>query len=113
MALNGLGQTVGILNPMIRYLGPFVTVCNSWNQMWSYLADGVSEQTSLGNAQRALIMFANHQTNNVGAQGATAPANGYLNTPADQQAMLAAIGAANIEALFQSTFRAANEEGIA
>ena len=86
MALNGLTQTVGILDPTVKYLGPFVTVCNSWNMMWSNLADGVSEQTNFGNAQRALIMFGNHQTNNVGSQGATAPANGYLSTPADQAA---------------------------
>jgi hypothetical protein len=86
IALNGLTQTVGILGPMIRYLGPFVSVCNSWNMMWANLADGVSEQTNFGNAQRALIMFGNHQTGNVGSQGATAPANGYLNTPADQAA---------------------------
>jgi virulence factor Mce-like protein len=78
VALNGLTSTVGILNPTIRYLGPYVTVCNSWNYFWVELADLVSEQTSFGMAQRALIMFANHQTNNVGSQGATAPANGYL-----------------------------------
>jgi ABC-type transporter Mla subunit MlaD len=77
IALNGLTQTVGTLNPMIRYLGPYVTVCNNWNMFWTNLADLVSEQTSFGMAQRALIMFANHQTNNVGAQGATANANGY------------------------------------
>ena len=89
MSLNALASTVGILNPMIKYLGPFVTVCNGWNYFWTELADVVSEQTTLGNAQRALINFANHQTNNVGSAGATAPANGYLNTPADQAAKLA------------------------
>jgi hypothetical protein len=62
---------------MIRYLGPFVTVCNTWNYWWADLADTVSQPTSIGASQRALIMFANHHTNNVGAQGATAPANGY------------------------------------
>jgi hypothetical protein len=84
IAVNGLRQTVSTLNPVVRYLGPFVTVCNSWNYMWAELADVVSEGTTLGNAQRALIMFANHQTNNVGQQGATAPANGYTSSPADQ-----------------------------
>jgi virulence factor Mce-like protein len=76
-ALNGLTTTVGILNPMIKYLGPYVTVCNGWNMFWAELADVVSQPTSIGAAQRALLNFANHQTNNVGAQGATAPANGY------------------------------------
>jgi virulence factor Mce-like protein len=88
-ALNGLTTTVGILNPTIKYLGPYVTVCNGWNMFWAELADVVSQPTTIGTAQRALLNFANHQTNNVGAQGATAPANGYLNTPADQAAKAA------------------------
>ncbi len=77
IALNGLTQTVGTLNPMVRYLGPFVTVCNDWNYFWAELADLVSEQTSFGMAQRALIMFANHQATSVGTQGAPVMANGY------------------------------------
>jgi virulence factor Mce-like protein len=77
VALNGLTDTVGILNPMIRYLGPFVSVCNSWNYMWTEFADHVSEQTQLGQAQRVIINFANHQTNSFGSQGAYAPMNGY------------------------------------
>jgi ABC-type transporter Mla subunit MlaD len=76
-ALNGLVSTVGTLNPMVKYLGPFVSVCNTWNYFWTDLADTVSQPTSIGASQRALIMFGNHQTNNVNAQGATAPANGY------------------------------------
>jgi virulence factor Mce-like protein len=77
IALNGLTSTVDMLNPMIKYLGPYVTVCNGWNSFWAELADVVSQPTTLGTAQRALLNFANQQTNNVGHQGATAPANGY------------------------------------
>ena len=77
IALNALTSTVGTLNPLLRYLGPYVTVCNGWNYFWSEIQDLVSEQTQFGMAQRALINFANHQTNNVNQQGATAPANGY------------------------------------
>jgi hypothetical protein len=62
---------------MIRYLGPYVTVCNDFNYFWAEIADLVSEQTSFGMAQRALIMFGNHQANSVGNQGATDKANGY------------------------------------
>ena len=93
VALNGLTDTVGILNPMIRYLGPFVSVCNTWNYMWTDFADHVSEQTQFGHAERVLINFANHQTNNFGSQGAYAPMNGYLNTPADQAAAAPSAGA--------------------
>jgi virulence factor Mce-like protein len=77
VALNGLTATVGTLNPTVRYLGPYVTVCNDWNIFWAELADLVSEQTSFGMAQRALIMFGNHQANSVANWGATSKANGY------------------------------------
>src|SRR4051812_4446745 len=30
-AINGLIDTVGTLQPQLRYLGPYVTVCNNWN----------------------------------------------------------------------------------
>jgi ABC-type transporter Mla subunit MlaD len=84
VATNGLTDTVNTLNPMLKYLGPFVTVCNSFNWTWAEFQDLVSEPTAFGDAQRALIQFANHQTNSVGSQGATAPANGYvLSNPAD------------------------------
>ncbi|HEV3128221.1 MAG TPA: hypothetical protein VGY32_04520, partial [Solirubrobacteraceae bacterium] len=78
MAVNGLTQTVSTLQPMLRYLGPYITVCNSWNYVWSELGDVVSEQTSFGMSQRALLNSTNHQTNNEGNQGSTAPANGYM-----------------------------------
>ncbi len=113
MALNGLTQTVGILGPVLRYEGPFVTVCNTWNYFWAELADVVSEGTTYGNAQRALLMFANHQTNNVGAQGATAPANGYLNTPQDQAAKKTS-GGADAEYAHGPVYAAAvNNQGAA
>jgi hypothetical protein len=70
---------------MIRYLGPYVSVCNTWNYMWTDFADHVSEVTQFGHAERVLINFANHQTNNFGAQGAYAPMNGYQpGDPPDQ-----------------------------
>jgi phospholipid/cholesterol/gamma-HCH transport system substrate-binding protein len=81
LALNALTATVTTLNPMIRYLGPYQTVCDSWNYWWTFLSEHISEQTSFGFAQRALINFANHQPNNVGQQGAASPANGYAPAP--------------------------------
>ena len=77
VALNGLTATVDTLNPMMRYLGPYVTVCNDFNYFWTYLADDVSETTSFGTAQRVLFKLANIlQPNNVGIEGAAAPADG-------------------------------------
>ena len=44
---------------MVRYLGPYQTVCNDWNYWWTYLSEHVSEATSFGFAQRVLLMLAN------------------------------------------------------
>jgi virulence factor Mce-like protein len=77
IALNGLTATVNTLNPMLRYLGPYVTVCNYFNYFWTYLADNVSEATSFGTSQRVLVKLANIlQPSNVGIIGAASPANG-------------------------------------
>ena len=83
VALNGLTSTVGILNPMVKYLGPYQTVCDYWNYWWTYLSEHLSEATSFGFAQRALLNQTNPlQPNNVGTQGAPAPVNGgALDTP--------------------------------
>jgi virulence factor Mce-like protein len=77
VAINGLTSTVTTLNPMVRYLGPYQTVCDDWNYWWTYLSEHLSEETSFGFAQRALLNQTNPlQPNNVGTQGATAPVNG-------------------------------------
>ncbi len=76
IAINALTSTVGSLNPMVRYLGPYQTVCDSWNYFWTYLSEHISEATSFGFAQRAMVNFANQQTNSVGTAGATQPADG-------------------------------------
>jgi hypothetical protein len=82
MGINALVDTVTTLNPMVRYLGPFQTVCNYWNYWWTYLAEHISEQTQYGFAQRVLLNSADGtQPNNVGSLGATAPANGQNGGP--------------------------------
>jgi virulence factor Mce-like protein len=79
-ALNGLTSTVDTLNPMVRYLGPFQTVCNDWNYWWTYLADHLSQKTEFGFAQRALLNLASPSGGGVGQQGATTPVNGTSGT---------------------------------
>jgi hypothetical protein len=77
VALNGLIDTVGLLNPMVRYLGPYQTVCDYWNYTWTDLADVVSEPSQFGTAQRGMFMSANPtQPNNPGSQPASGPVNG-------------------------------------
>jgi hypothetical protein len=81
VALNGLTSTVDTLNPMVKYLGPYQTVCDDWNYAWTYLSDTVSEPTTFGTSQRALLMTANpSQPNNPSTEPASGPQNG--NTPA-------------------------------
>jgi virulence factor Mce-like protein len=95
-ALRGLTATVTSLNPQLRFYGPYVTVCNSWNYFWTYLAEHFSEPDSTGQAQRALVNFAGPQDNALGAMGASEPANGEhaAGTPqfAQDQPYGAAIG---------------------
>jgi virulence factor Mce-like protein len=77
LALVGLTSTVDTLDPMIRYLGPFVTVCNDWNYLWTYLAGDIDQPTNFGYAQRALFNQAQPlQPNNVGTEGASSFVDG-------------------------------------
>jgi virulence factor Mce-like protein len=75
-ALRGLTATVATLNPQLRFYGPYVTVCNSWNYFWTYLAEHFSEPDTTGSAQRALVNLAGVQDDSLGAMGANEPANG-------------------------------------
>ena len=75
-ALRGLTATVTTLNPQMRFYGPYVTVCNSWNYFWTYLAEHFSEPDSTGQAQRALVNTSPRQEDSVGSMGADEPANG-------------------------------------
>jgi hypothetical protein len=76
LAVNALTATVTTLNPMIRYLGPFQTVCDDWNYWWTYLSEHLSAQTNYGFAQRVLINLGYPQNNGVGQQGANSPPDG-------------------------------------
>jgi hypothetical protein len=60
---------------MIRYLGPFQTVCDDWNYWWTYLSEHLSAKTNYGFAQRALINLAGIGNPAVGYQGSNRPAN--------------------------------------
>jgi virulence factor Mce-like protein len=93
--IRGLGATVQTLNPQMKFYGPFVTVCNSPNYFFTYLAEHFSQPDSTGSAQRAMINFAAPQEDGIGGMGADEPANGKaaLGTPqfAQNQPYAAAI----------------------
>jgi virulence factor Mce-like protein len=76
MALRGLTATVDTLNPTIKFLGPYQTVCNYWNYFWTQVAEHFSEPDTTGQAQRALLNSAGHQDDALGSMGANGPANG-------------------------------------
>ncbi|MDX6698526.1 MAG: phospholipid/cholesterol/gamma-HCH transport system substrate-binding protein [Solirubrobacteraceae bacterium] len=75
-ALRGLTRTIGILNPLVRFLGPYQTVCNGWNYFWYTLGEHFSEADPTGTAQRALLNAAPSQRNGLGAMGASEPVMG-------------------------------------
>jgi virulence factor Mce-like protein len=54
-ALRGLSATVATLQPQLRFLGPYVTVCNSWNFFWTLAAEHLSSPDATGSEQRALL----------------------------------------------------------
>jgi virulence factor Mce-like protein len=91
LALRGLTATVDTLNPTVRFLGPYQTVCNYWNYFWTQVAEHFSEPDATGQSQRALLNSAGRQDDSLGAMGANGPANGqeiiegnaqYLHGPA-------------------------------
>ena len=43
---------------MMRYLGPYQTVCDYWNYWWTFLSEHISQPTTYGFSQRALLNLA-------------------------------------------------------
>jgi ABC-type transporter Mla subunit MlaD len=76
IALRALTHTVGILNPLLRFVGPYITVCNYFNYAWTNAGEHISEPDPTGYAQRTLLNQAGRQDNSVTSIGASEPANG-------------------------------------
>ncbi len=74
--LRGLTASATSLRPQLRYLGPYQTVCNSWNYFFTYLAETVSQSGPFGFSQRALIKSTGQQNNGPASMGSAEPANG-------------------------------------
>ncbi|GAC1437142.1 MAG: hypothetical protein NVSMB51_10180 [Solirubrobacteraceae bacterium] len=75
-ALRGLTATVLTLQPQLRFLGPFITVCNYWNTFWDFIGEHFSAPTPQGTGQRAMLNFASLQNNSYGNKDSPQPANG-------------------------------------
>ncbi len=61
VGINALSSTVNTLNPVIRYLGPYQTVCNDWNYWWTWFAENFSHVGPRGYFQLAGVSVASPQ----------------------------------------------------
>jgi virulence factor Mce-like protein len=75
-ALRGLTATENTLQPQLRYLGPYVTVCNYWNMFWTFTGEHFTAPDQTGGSERALLNQAASQDDGVGSQGANEFAHG-------------------------------------
>jgi virulence factor Mce-like protein len=82
-SLRGLQATIGTVAPQIRFLGPYVTVCNGWNYFWTMAAEHLSAPDDTGSSQRALLNMGLGLpgTDAVGASGANEFAHGQGQPP--------------------------------
>jgi virulence factor Mce-like protein len=85
-ALRGLTDTVKTIQPQLRFLGPYVTVCNYWTTFWTFNAEHFSAPDATGGAERALLNNGNGDPDNVTAMGANEFVHGVPNAnPAQNQ----------------------------
>jgi hypothetical protein len=76
-AIRGLAATVTTLQPQLRYLGPYITVCNYWNIFWTMNAEHFTAPAPTGGAQRVLLNSGErHDDNLTNSMGANEPATG-------------------------------------
>ena len=75
-ALRALTATGTTLNPQLRFIGPQITVCNSWSFFWTFAGEHLSERDPTGTSQRSVNLNTGHQDNSVSDMGAVQPANG-------------------------------------
>jgi virulence factor Mce-like protein len=75
-ALRGLTATVDTLQPQLRYLGPYITVCNTWNLFWTFTAEHFTAPDDTGGSERVLLNDGPNQDDSVTSIGANEFANG-------------------------------------
>jgi len=80
IALRGLTRTGDILNPLVRFIGPNITVCNYFNYAWTHAGEHLSEPDPTGTAQRTLLNQASRPrdptASSLTSLGARTPING-------------------------------------
>ena len=81
IGLKALTDTVATLNPTVKNVGPYITVCNYWNYWWTYLTDHLAQSDETGTIQRIQQKTAPSQTNGLTSFGADGYANGEGSNP--------------------------------
>ena len=64
-AIRGLTATVTTLQPQLKFLGPYITVCNYWNIFWTFAAEHFTADDPTGGAQRVLLNTGDNQSDSV------------------------------------------------
>jgi ABC-type transporter Mla subunit MlaD len=82
-AVRGLTATITTLQPQLKFVGPYITVCNYWNIFWTTVAEHFSNPDPTGAAQRVLLNTGErHDDNITNSMGANEPATGRgVNNP--------------------------------
>jgi ABC-type transporter Mla subunit MlaD len=75
-ALDAATRTNGVLAPLTRFVGPYITVCNAFNYAFTYASDTASEPDLTGTSTRSMIVVPPREDNSMGSIGASEPANG-------------------------------------
>jgi ABC-type transporter Mla subunit MlaD len=79
-ALRGVTRLVDIVHPLIRFAGPYVTVCNYFNYSFSNLGEHITEPDPTGYSQRTLLNQVPRNRDprdpSIGSIGARRPSNG-------------------------------------
>lgn len=79
-ALRGVIRLVDIVDPLVRYAGPFITVCNYFNYAWGNTGEHLTEPDPTGFSQRTLLNQASRPQNptdpSMGSIGAKRPSSG-------------------------------------
>ena len=78
-ALRGLTATVTTLQPQLRFLGPWITVCNDWSWFWTFAGESQTGAGVNGTVLRTELNQSNSANNSMSSQGAAVPANGDTN----------------------------------
>jgi ABC-type transporter Mla subunit MlaD len=93
-SFRGLTSLMETLNPTLRHLGPYITVCNYFNYSFTHVAEHLSEPDPTGGSQRTMLnqagqqLDSNNQRTNITALGAAYPANGGTMQPNSTQQFL-------------------------